>query len=227
MPESGSHDPPLSPPRFWVERVRVDRARTKMRRAVLRRRRLLSALCAAGAVLTALRVVAPPPPATVSVLTVARDLPSGVVLESDDLVAVDFAEGTAPTGRATLDQALGRTLASPMRRGEPVTDVRLVRGSLLAGYPGMVAVPVRIPDAAAVSLLAVGDRVDILVADPRGRSTAEVSMADAPVVALPEMRGAGSESLPGALVVVGAPPDQAKSLAADAVRGFLSVTISR
>lgn len=222
MPDSARQDPPPG-----SLRVRVDLVRATVRRGVLRRRRLLSALCAAGAVLAGLRAMAPPPPETVSVLTVARDLPSGVELEADDLVAVEFADGTAPRGRPALDQAVGRTLASPMRRGEPVTDVRLVQDSLLAGYPGLVAVPVRIPDAAAVALLAVGDRVDILVADPRGRADAEVSVADAPVIALPQVSSAGSHALPGALIVVGAPANEAASIAADAVRGFLSVTISR
>ena len=53
-----------------------------VRRAVLRRRRLLSALCAAAAVLAGLQAAAPPPPPTVTVLTAARDLPAGTVLDA-------------------------------------------------------------------------------------------------------------------------------------------------
>jgi Flp pilus assembly protein CpaB len=213
-------------------RDHVARAWTTARRALLRRRRSLSALCAAAAVFAGLHAVAPPPPDTVPVLTAARDLPSGVVLADDDLARVEFAEGTAPAGRPAPAEVVGRTLASPMRRGEPVTDARLVQASLLAGYPGLVAVPVRLPDPGAAALLEVGDRVDVLVADPRAASAAEVSVSDAPVVALPRedaerSPAAAPTSAQGALVVVGATPGEAKRLAADAVRGFLSVTISR
>ena len=46
---------------------------------------------------------------------------------------------------------LGRVLAAPVRRGEPITDVRLVGPSLLgATTAGLVAVPVRIADAGRV-----------------------------------------------------------------------------
>jgi Flp pilus assembly protein CpaB len=207
------------------------RAWSTARRTVLRRRRLLSALCAAGAVLATLRAVAPPPPDTVTVLTAARDLPSGVVLAEDDLEPVEFAKGTAPAGRPTRDDAVGRTLASPMRQGEAVTDTRLVQASLLAGYPGLVAVPVRIPDAGAVALLEVGDRVDVLVADPGGGSDAEVAVSEAPVISLPGSPAAGASGVSaaaqqGALVVLAVAPTDARKLAADAVRAYLSVAIS-
>ena len=58
-------------------------------------------------------------------------------------------------------------LAGPVRAGEPLTDVRLVGASLAAAYPGAVAVPVRLPDAGMAALLRVGDRIDLVAADPR------------------------------------------------------------
>lgn len=209
-------------------RDRAARAWSQARRAVLRRRRMLSAVCAAGAVFAGLRAVAPPPAETVTVLTAAHDLPSGVVLEEDDLAPAEFADGTAPAGRVADGDVVGRTLASPMRRGEPVTDARLVQASLLAGYPGLVAVPVRIPDPGAVRLLEVGDRVDVLVTDPQGGSGAELTVTDAPVISLPSGPDApGPGAPPGALVVVGATPSDAGKLVSAAVRGYLSLAISR
>jgi hypothetical protein len=50
----------------------------------------------------------------------------------------------------------GRTLAGPVRAGEPVTDVRLVSPSLAAGYPGRVLVPVRIADADQIGRIVFG-----------------------------------------------------------------------
>jgi Flp pilus assembly protein CpaB len=227
MPDLAPPDRPPTP-----QRARLERALRRSRRGLLRHRRVLSALLAAAAVFVGIRAVAPPPPDTVAVLTASRDLASGEVLGSADLAVVRFAEGTAPAGRRTRDEVVGRTLASPMRRGEPVTDARLVQPSLLDGYPGRVAVPVRVPDAGAVRLLRVGDRVDLLMAAPRGSGPAEVSVAGAPVIAVPRASPPGGAAAqagapPGGLVVVAVTRAEAATLAADAVRGYLSVTISR
>lgn len=208
-------------------RTRLETARSAVRRLVLRRRRLLSALCAAAAVLACLRTVEPPPPETVPVLTAARDLPSGAVLRSDDLVTLRLPEEAAPDGLTRVRDAVGRTVAAPLRRGEPVTDVRLMGRRLLDGYPGLVAVPVRIPDAGAAGLLRVGDRVDLLSTDPTGSAPASVVAPGVQVIALPppdeETSGAGAVN--GRLVVVATSQSVAEELSAQAVRGFLSLTL--
>ena len=80
----------------------------------------------------------------------------------------------------------GRTLAGPVRAGEPLTDVRLVQGELLAGFePGTVLATVRVFDPAAVVHLEPGDQVDVVGSDPRGSSTASVIAPDATVVIPP------------------------------------------
>lgn len=210
-------------------RTRLTPARSAVRRAVLRRRRLLSALFAAAAVLAGVRAVSPAPPATESVLTAAHDLPSGTVLDPDDLVTRQLPAGSAPDGLASGSDAVGRTVAAPLRRGEPVTDVRLVGPSLLEGYPGLVAVPVRIPDAGAAALLEVGDRVDLLATDPTGTEPAAVIAAAAQVIALPAPDEAsnGIGAVTGRLIVVATTGTVAGELAAQAVRGFLSLALSR
>lgn len=210
-------------------RTRLSPARSAVRRAVLRRRRLLSALFAAAAVLAGVRAVSPAPPATESVLTAARDLPSGTVLGSDDLVTLQLPDGSAPDGLAAGDEVVGRTVAAPLRRGEPVTDVRLVGPSLLDGYPGLVAVPVRIPDAGAAALLEVGDRVDLLATDPSGTAPAFVVATGAQVIAMPAADDgtSGIGAVSGRLIVVATGQSIAQELAAQAVRGFLSVALSR
>jgi Flp pilus assembly protein CpaB len=193
---------------------------------VLRRRRLLAALLTAVAVAAGLHAVAAPPPATVRVAVAARDLPAGSVLGADDLVPADFAPGSVPDDLAA--DAVGRTLAAPLRRGEPVTAVRLVGPLLTDGSPGLVATPVRLPDGGMVALLEVGDRVDLLAADPRA-GDAEVVAAGLPVLAIPdeaESEGVTASGLPGRLVVVGAQPDEVPRIASAAVRAFVTFTWS-
>jgi len=207
-----------------LTRDRLTGLRRHLRRALLRRRRPLAAVLTAVAVAAGLHAVAAPPPATVPVVVAAHDLPAGAVLTADDLVPADFAPGSVPDDLAGA--AVGRTLAAPLRRGEPVTVVRLVGPSLTDGTPGLVATPVRLPDAGMVALLEVGDRVDLLAADPQ-TGGAEVVAADLPVLALPQGGEADAASgLPGRLVVVGVPRDEVGPIAAAAVRTFVTFTWS-
>jgi Flp pilus assembly protein CpaB len=196
-----------------------------VRRAVLSRRRSLAAVLAGVAVVAALHEVRPPPPDVEPVPTVARDLPAGTTLTARDVITVDYAPGTAPAG--LTDSPVGQVLAGPMRAGEALTDVRLVGAPLAAAYPGDVAVPVRLPDAGMAELLHVGDRIDLVAADPQGELARTVA-SGVTVLALPappDVEDVGG--LPGRLVVVAAPAVVRESLAQAAVTGFLTFTYSR
>jgi Flp pilus assembly protein CpaB len=217
MPSAGD------PSALAERRVRLRRA---IRRTVLARRRPLAALCAVVAVVAGVHAARPADGPTVAVSVAAHDLASGAVLRRDDLVIRHFPAGVAPAGSDI--GAVGRTLAAPVREGEPVTDVRLVAPALVSGYPGRVALPVRIADADVVGLLRVGDRVDLVAADPRS-GTASYVAVDVPVVALPapaEQRF-GSAGQTGRLVVVAAVPSEVDRVAGAAVTDLLSVVISR
>jgi Flp pilus assembly protein CpaB len=205
---------------------RRTRLRRAVRRTVLARRRPLAALCAAVAVLAGLDAARPPAGDTVVVAVAAHDLASGTVLGRRDVMSRLVPAGSAPAGTET--RAVGRTLAAPMRAGEPITDVRLVAPALVAGYPGRVALPVRIADADAVGLLRVGDHVDLVAADPRA-GTATYAAVDVPVLALPAPSDpdSGSRGLTGRLVVVAALPSDVDGIAGAAATDLLSVVISR
>jgi hypothetical protein len=85
-------------------------------------------------------------------------------------------------------------------------------------------VPLRVTDAAAVSLLRVGDRVSFVLADHNGRTAPEVLVEDVPVVALPvpDQRGPASDTgAPGGLVVVAVPDLAATRVAARAATAIL------
>jgi hypothetical protein len=114
-----------------------------------------------------------------------------------------------------------------VRAGEPITDARLVTASLLDGYPGLVAVPVRIGDPGAVRLLRVGDRVDLLAADPQGTADARVVGRDVPVLAIPRAGEDGPGLTNGALVVLGLSDAAAREVAHASVAALLSVVLTR
>lgn len=194
---------------------------------VLRRRRLLAALLVAVAVAAGVRAVAGPPPETRALLVAARDLPAGHLLAADDLEERRVAPEAVAAG--VVADPVGQLLSTPVRRGEQVTDVRLLRGGLLASYPDLSAVPVRIPDAGAVALLTAGDRIDLIATDPQGGGS-EVLLEDAPVLALPpETAGdaMGGGPTGGRLVVIGVSPELRDEVADAAVLEFLSISLNR
>lgn len=201
------------------------RWRRRIRRTVLARRRPLAAVSVALAVVAGLHAARPPGPPTVGVTVAAHDLVSGTVLGRDDLVVRHVPRSAAPVDSAP--DAVGRTLAAPVRAGEPITDVRLVGPSVVAGYPGRVALPVRIADADAVALLRPGDRVGLVAADPR-RGTAAYVAVDVPVLSIPEpgRDEPGSSALTGRLVVVAALPSDVDHIAGAAATDLLSIVIS-
>lgn len=193
-------------------------------RVVHRRRALLAAGLVAGAVATALPQLAPPAPPGREVLAAARDLPAGTVLAAADLVRVALPAALAPAGALDAETALvGRLVAGPVRRGEALTDVRLLGAGLLAETgPGLVATPVRLADPAGAALLSAGDRVDVLAAPADGAAaSAPVVAAGVTVLAVP----AEVEAVDGALVVLATTPATAARLAAAAVASRLSVTV--
>jgi Flp pilus assembly protein CpaB len=198
----------------------------RVRRAVLARRRMLAAVLVVLAVLAGLRSVSPPPPAAAPAVVAARDLPSGQVLGPEDVAVVDLPPDAVPAGAvASPARLVGRTTAAPLRRGEAVTDVRVVAPSLLDGYPGLVAVPIRLGDAATLPLLSVGDRIDVVAADPQGRR-ADVVASGVPVVAIPQSPAREDGLVSGGLVVVAASPSDAERLAAAGVSAFLSPVLT-
>jgi len=191
-------------------------------RAAARHRALLAAGLAAAAVASGLSAVVPAAAPTVPVLTAARDLDAGAVLAPDDLVAAALPAALAPSGAlAEVETAAGRVVAGPVRRGEALTDVRLLGPGLLP-QGGQVAVPVRLAEPATGALVQAGDVVDVLSADPEGGELARVVASGLLVLSVPDLSDAAGE---GALVVLAASRSTAARLAAAAVTGRLSVAV--
>lgn len=191
-----------------------------MRPLLSRHRRLLAALLAAVA--AALGLAAARPRAHgVRVLVAARDLAAGTTLRPTDIAVRLLPRPAVPDG--VVARAAGRTLSGPVRRGEPLTDVRLRAGALVDGRdPEGVAAPVRLADAAVARLLHAGDRVDVLAARAEGPLPARTIATAVPVIAVPRP---GTDASEGALVVLRTGREQAAALARAAVDSRLSVTI--
>lgn len=194
-----------------------------LHRYVRRHRALLAAVLTALGVLSALPALAPGGGPAMQVVAAARDLFPGRPLVADDLTLVPLPQALAPEGALTaVADVVGRVAAGAVRRGEPLTDVRLLGAGMLQAK-GLVAVPVRLADAASAALLHAGDHVDVLAATTdRTSATAVTVAAGVRVLAVPAVEDPTGE---GGLVVVAATPATAARLAAAAVGTRLSVTL--
>jgi Flp pilus assembly protein CpaB len=183
-----------------------------------RRRRLVAAALAAIAVLSAYLATRPAPRTTVLVAT--RDLPPGP-LASSDLHPTPLNHPPAGAIRSTT-AAAGRYLTSPMRRGEPLTDARLLHSYQLP--PGMVATPVRLSDPEAARLISPGSEINILAAWEEAHPARTIA-EDVTVITIPKP-ATDRAADHGALVVLATTPTQATELAAAQASARLSITIN-
>lgn len=198
--------------------LRPDFTRTLMARRVV----------AGALVLLAAALALRPDPAGryVDAVVSAADLRPGVTLTADHVRFEKRSATTLPDGAQTdLTTVLGATLASPVRRGEILTDARVL-GSRLAGLTvGTDArvVPLQLSDDAVLDVVRPGDVVDVLGAGSDDRTAARVLAADAVVVSVTTPAGAhGGE---GRVVLVALPARTANALAAASLVQAITLTI--
>ena len=122
---------------------------------------------ASGLVLLAAVAALRPDPSDgrTAVVVAARDLAPGVELRAADLRVESRAVTTVPDGSQTAaDELVGATLTGPARRGEVITDVRILSARLAdaAIGPDSRIVPVHPTDAALLELVRPGDVVDVV-----------------------------------------------------------------
>jgi pilus assembly protein CpaB len=210
----------------------VDRWLRELRRAVAWRRRLLAGGLAAGSVAFAIQALAPPPPAGTDVVVAARDLSAGTVLSAGDLRLAHRPTGDVPRGALSITAAAtGRPVSSAVRRGEVLTDVRLVGPGALRGLAaGTVAAPVRIADAESAALLRPGDVVDLLAAAaapdaPTGEARLVASGVRVLLAPRQQRSGLTAGLGNGALLLVATSSSTAARLAAAAATDRLSVVL--
>jgi pilus assembly protein CpaB len=158
------------------------------------------------------------------VVVASHDLLSGSRIGTGDVRVVRVAPDLVPAGATkTLTGVVDRVVAGPMRAGEPVTDQRVLGAPLIAGYPpDMVAAPVRIQDGDVVSLLRVGDRIDIYSSNGDPTVPAPRVATDVAVVSLPV---SGDSATDGALVVVAVTQIDAARLAQASATTQLTISL--
>ena len=194
-------------------------------------RRTVASSLAGVAVLLAVASTRPAGEPTAAVWAATRDLRGGETVGASDVRRVLLPEAVRPEGALDESAVVGRVVAAPVRRGEPLTDVRVVGRSLLAGYgPGLVVSPVRLADPGVARLLAVGDVVDVLAADdadvgePSTRSARMVARG-ARVVLVPAPDDAAVAGEPASLLLLATPPGDAAALAQAAAASRLSAVL--
>ncbi|OBB70041.1 MULTISPECIES: SAF domain-containing protein [unclassified Mycobacterium] len=170
------------------------------------------------------------------VVVADHDLRPGAALTPADVRLEKRLASTVPDGSlADVSAVAGSTLAGPARRGEVLTDVRLL-GSRLAeaaiaskAGPGARIVPLRLADGALIDLVRVGDVVDVLAAPTTGspetpQAAPKVVATDAVVVlvsAKPKVQGADGDRV----VLVALPARVANTVAGSALGQAVTLTL--
>ncbi|HPX35559.1 MAG TPA: SAF domain-containing protein [Mycobacterium sp.] len=196
----------------------------------VRARRIAAGLLVLLAAAVALR----PDPAGAyrPVAVAARDLSPGIALTADDVRTENRSAATLPDGIQSTDQLIGSTLAGPARRGEVLTDARVL-GSRLAGLSAgrdARVVPLRLSDSAVLDVIRAGDVVDVLGATTGAASGGDphprVVAANA-VVVLVSPNGPASTRGPGddRVVLVALPAAAATALAGATLVQSVTLTI--
>jgi Flp pilus assembly protein CpaB len=191
-------------------------------------RRTVSAVLAALGIVFAVTAARPRPPASTGVWVAAHDLAGGAPLTSADVRLESLPRAAVPSGALTeVHSPVGMALGAPMRRGEPLTDVRVLSTALVtaAGDPRDVAVSVRVTDgAAALALVKAGERVAVIAGGDAGTGVTERArtvVEDVRVLAVPNHL---TEDEAG-LLIVAATPHQAATLADLATADRVSVAV--
>ncbi|KRE28972.1 flagellar biosynthesis protein FlgA [Mycobacterium sp. Soil538] len=166
----------------------------------------------------------------VQVVVADRDLSPGAELTAEDVRLETLSATTVPDGaQRSVDTVVGSTLAGPARRGETLTDVRLLGPRLAESAAGSDARIVALPlaDAALLDLLRPGDVVDVVSAPASAdaESQARVMATDA-VVVLVSAKATGIAAQGGnRVVLVALPAAAAKTVAGAALVQAVTLTL--
>jgi len=157
-----------------------------------------------------------------------RDLAPGIAVTADDVRVESRLATTLPDGSpADTATVVGATLAGPVRRGEVLTDVRLLGSRLAeaAAGPDARIVPLHLADNAVVDLVRTGDVVDILAAaDSGGEAVPRVVATDA-VVVLVSAKPKGPSAANDRVVLVALPAHAANAVAGAALVQTVTLTL--
>lgn len=206
---------------------RLTAARPDWTRTVAARRAAAAGLVVLAAV-TALR--SDPHGDYTQVAVATHDLSPGVALAAADVHLDRRSTATLPEG-AQRDMApvIGATLTAPVRRGEVLTDVRLLGSRLAesAAGPDARMVPVKLSDTALLDLIRPGDVVDVLTvtAEQEDKPARPVVVASGAVVVLVSEKARGTAVGTERVALVALPARAANEVAAVSLVQAVTLTI--
>jgi Flp pilus assembly protein CpaB len=194
-------------------------------------RTVLARRIAAGALVLLAGVAAlrpDPNDGRATVVVATHDLTPGAELTGDDVRLEMRSAPTVPDGsQSEIGGVIGSTLAGPARRGEVLTDVRLLGRRLAesAAGPDARIVPVHPADSALIDLVRPGDVVDVVAAtEGSTQATPHVVATDAIVVSVsakPKAQSANSDRV----VLVALPASSATAVAGAALVATVTLTL--
>ncbi len=165
------------------------------------------------------------------VVVAARDLNPGTALTADDLHLEKRLVPTIPDGsQANIETVVGSTLAGPTRRGEVLTDVRLLGRRLAesAAGPDARIVPVHPAESALADLVRPGDVVDVVTASETGSQsnpTVPRVIATDAIVVLVSAKQKGAAAPGDRVVLVALPASSATAVAGAALVQTVTFTL--
>ncbi|WP_186290577.1 SAF domain-containing protein [Gordonia zhaorongruii] len=164
-------------------------------RSVILRRCIALILTSAAVVVTVIDHRQPPAP---TALVAAHDLAPGTVLNTDDVMQSPVPDHLLPVDRPAIADIVGRRVTGPIQAGEIIGRHRLLDSRLpaaLLGDSNARLVPVRPADGTLLTLVRVGDHVDVLSEE------SDVLARDAIVALVPQRSSSQSERRPGSALI--------------------------
>jgi Flp pilus assembly protein CpaB len=169
-----------------------------------------------------------PSGAHAQVVVTARDLSPGAELTVEDLRLENRLAITVPDGsQSNVDTVVGSTLAGPARRGEVLTDVRLLGRRLAesAAGPDARIVPVHPADSALIDLVRPGDIVDVVAASEGSAAPNSHVVATNAVVVLVSAKQKAQGTTNDRLVLIALPTASANAVAGTALVQTVTLTL--
>ncbi len=163
-----------------------------------------------------------------AVVVAARDLGPGIALTADDVRLERRSAQTIPDGsQLDLGVVVGSTLAGAARRGEVLTDVRLLGSRLAESTAGPDAriVPLHLADTALIDLVRPGDVVDVLAASDNDTDAHPRVVAANAVVVLASAKPKGQAAGNDRVVLVALPAGAANAVASAALVQTVTLTL--
>lgn len=163
-----------------------------------------------------------------SAVIAAHDLTPGVALTADDFRVESRLATTLPDGSLDEAPALpGATVAGPVRRGEVLTDVRLLGARLTQSTAGPDArvVPLSLADNAILDVVRAGDVVDILAAPQSDADATPQVIATNAVVVSVSARPKSPTAAGDRVILVALPVTAANAVAGASLVQTITLTL--